>query len=146
MYKSTLISSELLSISVPICSLIFLPITVATCYRNPKDPKTSRWLWDIRERVRQQKRTENFREIMRMQQLLADSLAEIDEEDDSAATREKLEKLTWVAEKKQLANYLSYGKWGLTPSAIERLKKDDEMRRDSLANEIENGLNLSNML
>ena len=56
-----------------------------------QDPKTSRWLWDIRERVRQQKRTENFREIMRMQQLLADSLAEIDEEDDSAATREKLE-------------------------------------------------------
>ena len=93
-----------------------------------QDPKTSRWLWDIRERVRQKKRTENYRQIMRMQEL-ADPLAEVDLEDDSTATKEKLEKLTRLADPNQLSNYLSFGKWDLGMSDIERLEKDDQMRQ-----------------
>lgn len=49
----------------------------------PQDPKTSRWLWDLRERARQKKRTEHFRQIMRLQQESADPLASVDMEDTS---------------------------------------------------------------
>ena len=66
---------------------------------------------------------------MRMQQENADPLAEVDIEDDSAATREALEKLTRLSDKKQMANFLSFGKWGLNEADIERLQKDDEMRQ-----------------
>ena len=65
---------------------------------------------------------------MRMQEL-ADPLAEVDLEDDSTATKEKLEKLTRLADPNQLSNYLSFGKWDLGMSDIERLEKDDQMRQ-----------------
>ncbi len=66
---------------------------------------------------------------MRMQQEVADPLARIDVEDDSAATREALEKMTRLWDTTQMANYLSYGKWDLDPPAIERLQKDEEMKQ-----------------
>ena len=53
-----------------------------------QDPKTSRWLWDLKERSRQRRRTENYREIMHMQQKIAEPLAKLDSEDESAAARE----------------------------------------------------------
>ena len=65
---------------------------------------------------------------MRMQEM-ADPLAEVDIEDDSTATKEKLEKLTRLADPGQLSNYLSFGKWDLGMSDIERLQKDDQMRQ-----------------
>ena len=48
-----------------------------------KDPKTSQWLWDERERNRQKDRTEHYRQIMRLQQKSADPLTDIAMEDDS---------------------------------------------------------------
>ena len=48
-----------------------------------KDPKTSQWLWDERERNRQKERTEHYRQIMRLQQKAADPLTDIAMEDDS---------------------------------------------------------------
>jgi len=54
----------------------------------PQDPKTSRWLWDLKERSRQRRRTENYREIMHMQQKIAEPLAKLDHEDETAAARE----------------------------------------------------------
>ena len=95
----------------------------------PQDPKTSRWLWDIRERSRQKRRTEHYREIMKMQQTQADPLALTSEEDDSAETKDKLEMLRRLSEPEQMENYLSYGKWDLKEGDIERLQKDDEMRQ-----------------
>jgi hypothetical protein len=56
--------------------------------RCGQDPKTSRWLWDLKERSRQRRRTENYREIMHMQQKIAEPLAKLDSEDESAAARE----------------------------------------------------------
>ena len=94
-----------------------------------QDPKTSRWLWDIRERSRQKRRTEHYREIMKMQQTQADPLALTSEEDDSAETKDKLEMLRRLSEPEQMENYLSYGKWDLKEGDIERLQKDDEMRQ-----------------
>ena len=64
-----------------------------------------------------------------MQRLVADPLALVSEEDDSAETKEKLEMLTRLDEEDQLENYLSYGKWDLKDNDIERLQKDDEMRQ-----------------
>ena len=66
----------------PFVSLLF-PTTNA-----PQDPKTSRWLWDLKERSRQRRRTENYREIMHMQQKIAEPLAKLDHEDETAAARE----------------------------------------------------------
>ncbi|CAM6054122.1 unnamed protein product [Sphagnum tenellum] len=80
-------------------------------YADVEDPKTSRWLWDLRERERQKRRTENYREIMRMQQDSADPLSKIDQEDDTVATKDMLEKLTRLSDMKQMQNFLSYGKW-----------------------------------
>ena len=97
--------------------------------RSIQDPKTSRWLWDIRERSRQKERTEHYREIMKMQQEEADPLELITEEDDSQDTKEKLEMMTRLADEEQMGNYLSYGKWDLTPKDIARLEKDDEMKQ-----------------
>ena len=97
--------------------------------RSIQDPKTSRWLWDIRERSRQKERTEHYREIMKMQQDKADPLELITEEDDSQDTKEKLEMMTRLSDEEQMGNYLSYGKWDLTPKDIARLEKDDEMKQ-----------------
>ena len=94
-----------------------------------QDPKTSRWLWDIRERERQRKRTEHYREIMRMQQEDADPLAKVDAEDDSAATKATLEALTRLSDEKELERFLSFGKWGLSDEDIIRLQKDEEMKQ-----------------
>ncbi|XP_071745547.1 voltage-dependent calcium channel subunit alpha-2/delta-3 isoform X8 [Lepeophtheirus salmonis] len=105
------------------------PITWTGVYADIEDPKTSRWLWDIRERSRQKKRTENYREIMRMQQENADPLADVDVSDDSAATKETMEKITRLSDDNELANFLSYGKWGLTERDIERLEKEEEMKQ-----------------
>ena len=53
-----------------------------------KDPKTSQWLWDERERNRQKERTEHYRQIMRLQQKAADPLTDIAMEDDSQVRRD----------------------------------------------------------
>jgi len=105
------------------------PIIWTGVYADIEDPKTSRWLWDIRERSRQRARTENYREIMRMQQEDADPLAKVDAEDDSAATKKTMEALTKLSDEKELERYLSYGKWGLSDDDIVRLNKDEEMKQ-----------------
>lgn len=64
-----------------------------------------------------------------MQQEDADPLTVADFEDDSAATRVKLEKLTRLSDPREMSNFLSYGKWGLTDADIERIQKDDEMKQ-----------------
>ena len=64
-----------------------------------------------------------------MQQEQADPLQHITEEDDSAETNAKFEKITRLSNSKQMENYLSYGKWDLDEGDIERLQKDDEMRQ-----------------
>ena len=70
-----------------------------------------------------------------MQQDSADPLAKIDIEDESAATKETLEKLTRLSDMTQMKNFLSYGKWDLTEKDVERLKKDEEMKqRVSISN------------
>ncbi len=94
-----------------------------------KDPKTSRWLWDLRERARQKKQTEHYRQIMRMQHENVNVLENVDEEDDSAEVNHIMEKLTKLAYYRQMENYLSYGKWDLTDEDIERLKKDEEAKQ-----------------
>ena len=94
-----------------------------------QDPKTSRWLWDIRERARQKKRTEHYRGIMKMQQEVADPLELTTDEDDSTDTKAKQERLTRLTDPEQLENYLSYGKWDLNEKDRERLQKDDEMQQ-----------------
>ena len=66
---------------------------------------------------------------MRMQQEDADPLGEVDPEDDSAATKQTLESLTRLSDEKELDNFLSYGRWGLSDEDIERLKKDEEMNQ-----------------
>ena len=98
-------------------------------YNYLKDPKTSRWLWDLRERARQKKRTENYRQIMRLQQDAADPLATIDLEEMNQATRKTYELLTRLSDSEQMSNYLSYGQWDLSESDIERLQKDEEMKQ-----------------
>ena len=109
--------------------MCFDTLLTKTNYELTQDPKTSKWLWDIRERVRQKKRTEHYREIMRMQQENANPLEQIDVEDKSAATTALLEKITKLADRRELENFLSYGRWSLDDADIERLQKDDEMRQ-----------------
>ena len=104
-------------------------ITLNFIHLKFQDPKTSRWLWDIRERSRQRARTENYREIMRMQQEDADPLAKVDAEDDSSATKQTLEALSRLTDEKELERYLSFGKWGLSDDDIVRLQKDEEMKQ-----------------
>lgn len=74
-------------------------------------------------------RTENYREIMRLQQESADPLAKMDVEEDTAAAREAFEKLTRLPYKQQMENFLSYGRWDLTERDVERLQKDEEMKQ-----------------
>lgn len=64
-----------------------------------------------------------------MQQDSADPLSKIDLEDESAATKETLEKLTRLSDMRQMSNFLTYGKWDLTDNDVERLKKDKEMKQ-----------------
>jgi hypothetical protein len=64
-----------------------------------------------------------------MQQEDADPLAKVDEEDDSAATKQTLEALTRLEDEGELERFLSFGKWGLTPEDIVRLQKDEEMKQ-----------------
>ena len=66
---------------------------------------------------------------MRMQQEDADPLANVDPEDDSAATKQTLEGLTKLESEKELERFLSYGKWGLSDDDIVRLHKDEEMKQ-----------------
>ena len=63
------------------CNTNKVPLPSPTCIH--KDPKTSQWLWDERERNRQKERTEHYRQIMRLQQKAADPLTDIAMEDDS---------------------------------------------------------------
>ena len=63
-----------------------LPLTKSPT--REKDPKTSSWLWDERERNRQKERTEHYRQIMRLQQNAADPLTDVALEDDSQVRRQ----------------------------------------------------------
>ena len=64
-----------------------------------------------------------------MQQEVADPLAEVDAEDDSAATKKNMEDLTLLNNEDELERYLTYGKWGLSDDDIIRLNKDEEMEQ-----------------
>jgi hypothetical protein len=66
---------------------------------------------------------------MHLQQDSADPLANMDLEDESAATKEALEMLTRLSDMNQLTNYLSYGKWDLSERDVARLNKDEEMKQ-----------------
>ena len=66
---------------------------------------------------------------MAMQQEVADPLAEVDAEDDSAATKKNMEDLTLLNNEDELERYLTYGKWGLSDDDIIRLNKDEEMEQ-----------------
>ena len=66
---------------------------------------------------------------MAMQQEVADPLAEVDAEDDSAATKKNMEDLTLLNNEDELERYLTYGKWGLSDDDIVRLNKDEEMEQ-----------------
>ena len=83
----------------------------------------------MKERSRQRRRTENYREIMHMQQKIAEPLAKLDSEDESAAARENQEKLTKLSYRQELERFLSYGKWDLTDEDIERINKDEENKQ-----------------
>jgi hypothetical protein len=112
-------------------------------------------LWDERERARQKKRTEHYREIMEMQQTannVQDTMDDVGGDGDAiggsvggvyggggrggggggggggGSVTGDLEKLTKLAYYQQMENYLTYGKWDLTDKNIERLKKDAEMK------------------
>ena len=90
-----------------------------------KDPKTSRWLWDIRERSRQKKRTENYRSIIAMQQSASFSGGA---EGEGGTNPQVMEDMTRLTDKQQMANFLTWGKWDLDNSAIEKLVKDEERK------------------
>ena len=66
---------------------------------------------------------------MRMQQDTADPMATVDIEDESAATKEAMKRLTRLSDPVQMANFLSYGQWDLKQKDIERLQKDQEMKQ-----------------
>ena len=90
-----------------------------------KDPKTSRWLWDIRERSRQKKRTENYRSIIAMQQSASFSGGA---DGEGGTNPQVMEDMTRLTDKQQMANFLTWGKWDLDNSAIEKLVKDEERK------------------
>ena len=96
------------------------------CINTWKDPKTSRWLWDIRERSRQKKRTENYRSIIAMQQ--SASFSGQGEGGDGGVNIQVMEDMTRLTDKQQMANFLTWGKWDLDDSAIEKLVKDEERK------------------
>ena len=93
--------------------------------RLSQDPKTSRWLWNIRERARQKRRTENYRKIIAMQR---DKDLQPTEEGESGQQIAALEKLTRLHDKKQMENFLTYGKWDLKDADIEKLNKEEERK------------------
>ena len=64
-----------------------------------------------------------------MQQKIAEPLAKLDSEDESAAARENQEKLTKLSYRQELERFLSYGKWDLTDEDIERINKDEENKQ-----------------
>lgn len=66
---------------------------------------------------------------MKMQQENADPMLGVSLEDDSAATRATMEKLTRLSDISQMENFLSYGQWDLSEHDIERLQKDEEMKQ-----------------
>ena len=91
-----------------------------------KDPKTSRWLWDIRERSRQKKRTEHYRSIIAMQQ--SSSFSSDSEGGEGGANMQVMEDMTRLTDKQQMSNFLTWGKWDLTDASIEKLMKDEERK------------------
>ena len=93
---------------------------------NPlQDPKTSRWLWNIRERARQKRRTENYRKIIAMQR---DKDLQPTEDGESGQQIAALEKLTRLRDPTQMENFLTYGKWDLKDADIEKLNKEEERK------------------
>ena len=64
-----------------------------------------------------------------MQQKIAEPLAKLDSEDESAAARENQEKLTKLSYRQELERFLSYGKWDLTDEDIERINKDEDNKQ-----------------
>jgi len=106
------------------------PVRWTGVYADIEDPKTSRWLWDIRERARQKKRTENYRSIIAMQQS-----QQFGDDDNEGAGAAQMEAMTRLTDRAQMANFLTYGKWNLDDELIEKLKKDEE-RKERLVREI----------
>ena len=102
-------------------------------------------MWNMRERARQKKRTENYRKIMQLQQnddpgAAPGGLGGPDgaggigghdhlSPDESQAETELNEQFTRLSDVTQMENFLTYGKWDLTPEDIERIKKDEEMKQ-----------------
>merc|ERR1711892_1454315 len=109
------------------------PVRWTGVYADIEDPKTSRWLWDIRERARQKKRTENYRSIIAMQQ--RQNFAGAEDGSDGGAQHQQMEDMTRLTDKEQMENFLTYGKWDLNDASIEKLIKDDE-RKERLVREI----------
>jgi len=54
---------------------------------------------------------------------------------DGGAQHQQMEDMTRLTDKKQMANFLTYGKWDLNDASIEKLIKDDE-RKERLVREI----------
>merc|ERR1719225_2091093 len=107
------------------------PVRWTGVYADIEDPKTSRWLWDIRERSRQKKRTENYRSIIAMQQMASFGGSG----EDGGVNIQAMEDMTRLTDKQQMANFLTWGKWDLDTSSIEKLVKDEE-RKERLVREI----------
>ena len=65
------------------------------------------------------------------QEMDADPLNEIDPDPENwtPETKDTMERMTRLTSPEQLSNYLSFGKWDLGMSDIERLQKDDQMRQ-----------------
>ena len=47
---------------------------------------------------------------------------------DGGAQHQQMEDMTRLTNKKQMANFLTYGKWDLNDASIEKLIKDDERK------------------
>ena len=82
-------------------------------------------MWDIRERSRQKKRTENYRSIIAMQQSASFSGGA---DGEGGTNPQVMEDMTRLTDKQQMANFLTWGKWDLDNSAIEKLVKDEERK------------------
>ena len=107
------------------CCCLLTLITILFCFCPRQDPKTSRWLWNIRERDRQKRRTENYRKIMSMAR---DKNLKPTEDGETGQQIVALEKMTRLEDPKQMANFLTYGKWGLKDADIVRLNKEEERK------------------
>merc|ERR1719211_633181 len=80
------------------------PVRWTGVYADIEDPKTSRWLWDIRERARQKKRTENFRKIIAMQRSASFSGGA---DGEGGTNPQVMEDMTRLTDKQQMANFLT---------------------------------------